>query len=121
MSHKKKTKSSSLQSRLSISPNKDSIHVLEKISELQVNIIYQSKVTEGLECKTNMILMHPSDMKLLDIDPGSTILVEKMILHAWPSKLLISPKSAILHKIWKPNFEINLKDRFVVLKKLMEK
>lgn len=74
---------------------------------LKLNVVFQSRVGDGVECTTDKVLMHSADMKTLKAKIGGYIMVEMAnttgLYKAWPSKKGI-PGTVTMHKLWQPNF-----------------
>jgi formylmethanofuran dehydrogenase subunit D len=75
--------------------------------ELKVQIIFQSKINEGIACSTDTVQMHPADIKQLKVKPGALVIVDMnsstIICKVWPSKKS-TQGVATLNKLWMPNF-----------------
>lgn len=74
---------------------------------LKLNVVFQSRVGDGVECTTDKMLLHSADMKALRTKIGGFVIVEMSnttgLFKAWPSKKAI-PGTVTLHKMWQPNF-----------------
>ncbi len=82
----------------------------------KLQVIFQSKVKDGIECGPETILLHNSDMKQLKVKSGSLVVVEmnqiSLYCRAWPSKKS-TQGVAMINKIWMPN--LSTEQRHVVV------
>lgn len=81
-------------------------------TQVKLNVTFQSKVGDGVECSPEKILLHATDMKALKVKVGGAVLVEMpasvCLCRAWPSKKAVVG-SATLNKLWAPNLPADLK------------
>jgi len=76
-------------------------------AQVKLNVVFQSRVGDGVECTSDKILLHSADMKALKTKIGGYVLVEMPcitgLFKAWPSKKAIAG-TVTMHKLWQPNF-----------------
>lgn len=81
-------------------------------AQVKLNVTFQSKVSDGLECTPEKILLHAADVKALKVKVGGVVRVEMpnsvCFCRAWPSKKAVVG-SATLNKLWVPNFPVDIK------------
>lgn len=81
--------------------------LVDMATPLKFNVIFQSRVGDGVECTPDKILFHSSDIKALRSKIGGYVNVEMSgtsgLFKAWPSKKAVVG-TAIMHKVWQPNF-----------------